>query len=208
MIQSLKNRWLRFAKINILPQAERIWESIYVLYNEDNRHYHNLVHIHDCLEKLDSWPAGIPQKNAVELAIWFHDVIYDSKRADNEESSAALTTHFLRGHPLEVHVCALILATRHKETKGMRAEEVLCDIDLSILGAITEGKYTNYAKNIRQEYAWAPDDKYCEARARVLGNFLKREELYQTAYAKGRWGEQAIINIKEEREILLSGQTL
>jgi len=208
MPRTLKNRWLQFAKINILPQAERIWECLDTLYNEDTRHYHNLEHISDCLEKLDTWPIEIPHKNAVELAIWFHDVIYDSQRADNEESSAALATHLLRGHPLEAEAGALILATRHKETQGMQAEEVLCDIDLSILGAMSEGKYMSYAKKIRQEYAWVPDDEYCEARTRVLGNFLNREELYQTPYAKGRWGKQARINIKKERDMLLSGKTL
>ncbi len=208
MPQSLKHRWLQFAKINILPQAERIWECLETLYNEDNRYYHNLEHIADCLRKLDKWPTEVPQKSAVELAIWFHDVIYDSKRADNEEYSAALTTNLLRGHPLETDACALILATRHKETEGMPAEEVLCDIDLSILGAMSEEKYMAYAKKIRLEYSWVPEDKYREARARVLENFLKRKDLYQTAYAKGRWGEQARINIKKEREKLLNGETI
>jgi len=208
MPQSLKHRWLQFAKINILPQAERIWESLEILYNEDNRHYHTLEHISDCLDQLDQWPTEIPQKSAVELAIWFHDVIYDSKRADNEESSAALATNLLRGHPLEADACSLILATRHKETEGMLAEEILCDIDLSILGALDQQKYISYAKQIRLEYAWVPEDEYCQARARVLNNFLKREELYQTPYGKEQWSQQARINIKMERDLLLSGKCL
>lgn len=208
MSHSLKHRWLLFAKINILPQAERIWESLETLYNEDNRHYHNLDHISDCLDKLDHWPSEIPQKSAVELAIWFHDVIYDSKRADNEEASAALATNLLRGHPLETDACSLILATRHKETQGMPAEEILCDIDLSILGAMSKGKYISYAKKIRQEYSWVKEHEYCQARARVLQNFLNREDLYQTPYGQGRWSQQARINIKIEHDMLLQGKCL
>ncbi len=206
MIEELKSRWFYFASRAILPQPQQIWDSLHALYNEENRHYHNLTHIHDCLEKLDQWPTEIPNKNSIELALWFHDIIYDSQRADNEESSAALITHYLRGHPLETDAGALILATRHKETSGMHAEEIMCDIDISILGAIKKDKYLNYAQHIRKEYSWVPDDEYYEARARVLTNFLNRDRLFQTPYAIERWEEQARINLNNERDVLQRGK--
>mgnify|MGYP000162122760 CR=1 FL=1 len=204
MLISLKQRWLNFAKRIVIPRGEEIWESLEMLYTEQGRHYHTLEHIQDCLIKLDEWPTKISAENyqSIELAIWFHDLIYDSQRADNEDASAALFTHFFRGHELQPNVYALILATRHKVTDGMQAEEIMCDIDLSILGAIIPGKYQQYSDNIRKEYSWVTDEEYCEARIRVLTNFLAKDHLYQTPYAQGRWGKQARINIQQERDLL------
>ena len=200
---TLQKRWMKFSTRVTIPQRDILWKNFVALYSEDNRHYHDLAHIEDCLTKLDHWPSHLSNtmRDTIELAIWFHDIIYDTRRADNEESSAALATHYLRGHPLATDCHALILATRHKQTEGMRAEEIMCDIDLSILGAKPE-KYQRYAKNIRSEYSWVETEEYAEARSRVLSNFLKREKLFQTAYAIGRWEKQARINIQEEREKL------
>lgn len=203
MYDQLKQRWVYFATRNIIPHPEHLWECIETLYTEEGRYYHNLEHIEDCLNKLDHWPTPPPHRDTVELAIWFHDIIYDTRRADNEESSAALATHYLRGHPMEVHTCALILATRHKITAGMEDEEVMCDIDLSILGAQPK-KYQAYATNIRKEYAWVDEGEYCEARAQVLTRFLNKRKLFQTPYAIGRWENQARKNIELERESLLA----
>ncbi len=196
---------MKFCARATIPQREVLWQNFLALYSEESRHYHNLAHIEDCLTKLDQWPSqpSPAERDAIELAIWFHDVIYDTHRADNEESSAALATHYLRGHPLQIDCHALILATRHKQTEGMRAEEIICDIDLSILGAKPE-KYRAYAENIRREYHWAEQEEYREARARVLENFLNKEKLFQTPYALGKWEKQARINIKAEREALMS----
>jgi predicted metal-dependent HD superfamily phosphohydrolase len=33
----------------------------------------------------------------MELAIWFHDAVYDTRRSDNEEESAAWSIKILRG---------------------------------------------------------------------------------------------------------------
>lgn len=205
MPSSLQERWIKFSTRATIPKRDVLWKNFLALYSEDNRHYHDLVHIEDCLTKLDQWPSrpSRAERDAIELAIWFHDIIYDTRRADNEEASAALATHYLRGHPLATDCHALILATRHKQTKGMRAEEIMCDIDLSILGAKPE-KYRAYAENIRREYHWVEIEEYSEARARVLTNFLNREKLFQTPYALGRWEKQARLNIEAERANLLS----
>ncbi len=200
----LQERWIKFSTRATIPQREVLWKNFVALYSEENRHYHDLAHIEDCLTKLDKWPSQ--QSNTVidtiELAIWFHDIIYDTRRADNEESSAALANHYLRGHPLATDCHALILATRHSQTEGMRAEEIMCDIALSILGAKPE-KYRHYSENIRKEYGWVETAKYSEARAKVLTNFLKRDNIFQTPYAIGRWEAQARINIDKERKDLL-----
>jgi len=202
---TLETRWIKFSTRATIPQREILWKNFVALYSEQNRHYHDLAHIKDCLTKLDSWPSqpSHTMRDTIELAIWFHDIIYDTNRSDNEESSAALANHYLRGHPLATDCQALILATRHKQTEGMRAEEIMCDIDLSILGEEPEN-YRHYAEKIRNEYSWVETIEYSEARAQVLTNFLNREYLFQTPYAIDKWEAQARINIKQERRHLLS----
>jgi predicted metal-dependent HD superfamily phosphohydrolase len=203
MSSALQERWIKFSTRVTIPQRYTLWGNFVSLYSEENRHYHDLLHIEDCLTKLDSWPSHIPilMRDTIELAIWFHDIIYDTRRADNEESSVALATHYLRGHPLATDCHALILATRHKQTAGMRAEEIMCDIDLSILGSKPEN-YRHYAENIRKEYHWVDIEKYAEARAKVLSNFLERDRLFQTPSGFERWEKQARINIAKEHAVL------
>jgi len=197
----LEHRWHSFARKIILPQPDAIWDSIVTLYSEKDRHYHNLQHIADCLHKLDQWPGYVPEKNAIELALWFHDIIYETQRADSKESCAALATHFLRGHPLETNISSLILATQHRATKGMKPEEIICDIDLSILGSQPK-KYQLYAQNTRLEYLWLGSDEYRIARTNVIENILAREHIFQTNYAHHRWEKQARSNLQKERNAL------
>lgn len=199
----LEQRWHAFADKTNLPDPQAIWSAIHTLYTIPDRHYHNLEHIADSLGKLDAWPEPCPERSTIELAIWFHDIIQDNKRNDNEDASAALLTYFLRHHPLESEAASLILATHHKETSGMKPEEIMCDIDLSILGSDPE-KYQSYAEGIRKEYDWVPAEEFAEKRAAVLKAFLERENIYHTQHARQLWQEQAQINLKEEITSLLT----
>lgn len=197
MTDSLKTRWQAFASQNAIHDWRPVWSAISTLYTTSDRYYHNIEHIADLLQKLDQWPEPCPERNTIELAIWFHDIINDPKRADNEEASAALLTHFLRDHPLEPEANALILATRHKQTSGMRPEEIICDIDLSILGSHPE-KYHSYAASIRKEYQWVAPEEYAEKRTQVLRNFLNRQNIYHTPHARTLWQETAKTNLSQE----------
>ena len=62
--------------------------TIFQYYQETHRAYHNLSHIYNLLklsEQLD-----IYNRNAFEMAIWYHDIIYQPHFKDNEAKSAAL----------------------------------------------------------------------------------------------------------------------
>ena len=58
-------------------------------YSEPQRHYHNPRHVDECLQEFDLVRAPAASPVALELAIWFHDAIYDTRRSDNEARSAA-----------------------------------------------------------------------------------------------------------------------
>src|SRR5262245_53111800 len=67
---------------------ESLFESAAEHYSAKNRAYHNLSHIQSLLSLSESLPDKIQNRDAHYFAIWFHDIIYDTKRSDNEEKSA------------------------------------------------------------------------------------------------------------------------
>src|SRR5215831_17574204 len=69
-------------------QAERTFEEIVQAYSGPGRFYHTLDHVMAVLNTVKHLAAQAKNLNAVKLAAWLHDVIYDSKASDNEERSA------------------------------------------------------------------------------------------------------------------------
>src|ERR1700721_2822073 len=69
-------------------KAQEVGEYLLSQYSESARHYHGVGHIVSMLEGFDVIEADFEQPLAAELAIFFHDVIYDPPRHDNEEQSA------------------------------------------------------------------------------------------------------------------------
>src|SRR5262245_7984483 len=68
--------------------AGRTFDVLLRRYSEPSRFYHTLDHIRVVLETVESLAPSARNLNAVKLAAWLHDVIYDSKASDNEERSA------------------------------------------------------------------------------------------------------------------------
>ncbi len=64
-------------------------EQLLSAYAEPHRHYHTQHHIAACLEALDAHRHCAERPEEVELAIWFHDAVYDTRRTDNEEAATA-----------------------------------------------------------------------------------------------------------------------
>ncbi|WAC18500.1 hypothetical protein OVA24_14790 [Luteolibacter sp. SL250] len=161
-----------------IPDGDKSWSFLLAAYSEPVRTYHNLSHIGDCLRLLDKHRKLAVDADAIEMALWFHDLIYDPQANDNEEASARCARDFLGGSPLRDEVVRLILATQHPDPSHPTADESLIrDIDLSILGSDT-GTYGRYASAIRQEYHHVPDDAYAAGRAAILSKFLELPRLF------------------------------
>jgi len=195
----LRHRWFELCNAEGITNKMRMWEAIHSLYQEEHRAYHNLDHVADCLKKLDEWPTQVPNRNAVELALWLHDIVYDTKRTDNESTSAGLAKHYLEDHPLSEDVFELILATRHHAAQMTEAEYILCDIDLSILGSSPE-TYKTYSDAIKHEYSWVPEDMFLQSRIKVLQSFVEREFIYYTSHYRKKVESAARTNIYSEIE--------
>ena len=162
--------------------ANPAWLDLCGRYNENGRFYHNLTHIEQMLDVVDSLSALVRDETAVQLAVWFHDIIYDPRANDNEAQSAAYAANVLHQwqYPQIEKVEWLILATKGDGTPMYDPDfAVLLDADLAVLGA-SPAKYDRYANAIRQEYAFVPDEAYRNGRSAVLRQFLDRPRIYQT----------------------------
>ena len=185
---------------------DALWSVVETHYSEPAREYHNLSHIRVLLSKLEVFSEKINEPDAVRFAIWFHDVIYDTHKNDNEEKSAELATESLvrLGVPDHLHtvVKSMILATKSHSAHPASSDEALfLDLDLSILGAPAE-IYKEYSNAIRREYSWVPAILYRSGRKRVLKSFLERDRLFQTDELYKKLEHQSRTNIQNELNAL------
>ena len=108
-------------------------------YSSSSRHYHTLHHLMECLELFAETRELAEHPAEVELALWFHDAIYEVKRHDNEIRSAEWAQRALRKAGADdaviTRVYDLVMVTKHDGQPVTRDQELLSDIDLAILGA-------------------------------------------------------------------------
>lgn len=163
-----------------------------------------MQHLGECLDHLAAARGEAAHPDEVELALWFHDAVYEIGRGDNEERSADWARAALLdgGAPADVadRVHALVMATRHGQQAASDADldprdkALLLDIDLSILGA-PPARFDEYEQQIAQEYASVPEHVRRPRRKAILEGFLRRERLYETAHFHARCEAQARDNL-------------
>lgn len=153
-------------------------DDLIAAYAAPNRHYHNLAHIEDCLDRLAQVNGlSANEREILSDAIWWHDVVYDATRGDNEELSARLAEQHVAADR-RCEVGRLIRLTKtHEVAADDRLGAILISIDLSILAAAPE-RYDEYAGAIRKEFAHVPDEAYRAGRADVLRRFAARAVIY------------------------------
>lgn len=168
-------------------------ERLVTAYSEPQRAYHTLQHLDECLRTFDDAKASglMAKPDLIEMALWFHDAVYDPKGSENEELSAQMSLE--AGGSSEV--ARLILLTR-SHTPGEGADDAwIIDIDLAIFAQPVE-RVLEYERQIREEYAWVPQAVYAEKRAEILRGFLEREHLYLTAWFRERFEARARENLQ------------
>ena len=160
-------------------KGRRRFDEVAAAFAEPGRFYHTLDHVLAVLATVESLAPFAKNLNAVKLAAWLHDVIYDSKASDNEERSADYAERLCEelGIPEGNLVADLILKTKTHDPGEDADAQVLLDADLAILGA-GETEYQAYAENIRREYAWVPEPDYRKGRRQILEKFLTRPRIY------------------------------
>jgi predicted metal-dependent HD superfamily phosphohydrolase len=171
----------------------QLWEEISHEHSKVGRHYHSLKHleqIYQVLKNLEVTPL-------LAFATFYHDIVYEAFKTDNEEQSALLAQKRLRElnvpKALTQKVFQLIIETKTHHASS-EEHKLFLDADLTILGS-NEKTYTHYTQQVRKEYAIYDDATYFSGRKKVLKMFLEKEKIYKTQYFHDKYEKQARVNM-------------
>lgn len=196
---ALENLNQSLSELGIKP-SEGIFSQLHQAYTESGRYYHTNTHIADCLAHFQDVRNLANKPAEIEVALWFHDAIYITRRNDNEKMSAEWARTYLNSEGAEgetvQRIVDMIIATKaHDVLHGDVA--LLVDIDLVILGA-SETAFKAYDQAIRREYEWVSEEQYRTSRAQILNTFLEQDFIYKTIQFREKYEEQARKNLSQK----------
>ncbi len=208
-METLKLQWSKLATryssdLNLINRSFNVIEQAYT---ESNRYYHNLAHIQSMLLEIENCTDNSLDKDSLLFATWFHDIIYNPKKHDNEVQSAVVAISYLTQLSVpedKIELAKeLILATANHTKAPLDNGNLnfFLDCNLKILSFERE-EYLKYAKSIRKEYQHVIDFLYKNSRRKILKKFLESPYIYRTEYFKNNYEVQAKANISFELEIL------
>lgn len=211
LINKVKYRWNELVQqyCQDTSLTDRFFEEIEKKYTGRGRHYHNLQHIATLLQLCEQYNDRLTDKDVVELAVFYHDIIYNVLRKDNEPRSALLAIKrlYALGIPEDktVQVKLFIEATQtHAITSTVvntHDLQLFLDFDMSILGAAWSD-YLEYTKQVRREYRVYPDKLYIPGRSKFLEHCLQTQFIFQTPEFRDGYEAAARANMAKELEIM------
>jgi predicted metal-dependent HD superfamily phosphohydrolase len=181
-------------------------QKLTTAYAEPQRNYHTIQHLNECLALLEPHLELAEHPAEVEVALWFHDAVYDVEGKDNEARSASWAeTELIAAQvtPEAVErIKKLIMATCHAALPEGRDQQLLVDVDLAILGA-PRARFIEYEEQVRKEYDWVPGWLFRRKRRGILKEFLARDPIYNTpqirAQLEGRARENLAYSLRQLR---------
>lgn len=206
--------------------AANIWDLIKHAYTEPHRHYHTLEHLAFMFDQFDQHKKNIKHQFEVELAIWFHDFVYNTDMPDygsNERNSVKAMfdhlTHYaddwfgiskLDDDGISVMNRMILAAEFILSTKGhvvkapsvmaddqaRNSNEYFLDIDLGILGTDTS-TCDVFDDKIRKEFIQHSEDDFKRGRIQAMNEFEKRPQVFLTNYFHDKYELQARENLKD-----------
>jgi predicted metal-dependent HD superfamily phosphohydrolase len=183
----------------------QLWNEIEQNYLDIKRHYHNLSHLENVLNELLEVKEKISNWETILFSLFYHDLIYNPLKSDNEEQSAQYAEKRMKqiGVPSQIidNCKSQILATKKHIDNSDVDTNYFTDADLSILGQNFD-LYKTYYQNVRQEYSFFPNLVYNYGRKKVLKHFLEMERIYKTEYFYNKYESNAKLNLKNELEHL------
>lgn len=219
MLKALRRHW-----IELVPGGYELGDDLLARWREPHRVYHGPLHLTEALDAVDVLlgaalhplearspsdphsPHRGREALLAHLALWFHDAVHTGSAGADEEASALLAVDLLPRHLLddpsprltaESVASYVAVTTDHSPGRGEDVPHLVSDADLAILAA-SPGRYAEYTRQVRAEYAHVPDDAFREGRAAVLTGLLESDGPYATAYARRHWGARAEANLRAE----------
>jgi predicted metal-dependent HD superfamily phosphohydrolase len=195
----LQASWSRcWKRLNACETGDVLMGQLIAAYNEEHRKYHTEQHLRECLICFEQYRHLATRPEEVEMAIWFHDSVYDVNCKDNEKRSADWAVRELMAASVEKRsinrIYDLIMATQHAQPPKSIDQGLIIDIDLSILGS-SESRFDQYESQIRDEYSYVSDQKFNQARRNVIKRFIESGQLYNLHEISTSYYEQAKSNL-------------
>jgi len=208
----MKNDWINLIKNiynyftclnfnkNIYDYYDFVIEKNYII----NRYYHNLNHINKLLSYSEIFNLTNKERLLLELSIWFHDIIYNPTKNDNEEQSAQefvkFSNEYLKLDNLYVDIVKnMILATKHNDTAYNKLEKIICDLDLIELSS---NNYIENSNKIKKEFSHLKDETWRNERIKFLTYFLNKEKIFYNKECYNTYEVKAKENLIKEIEYL------
>lgn len=209
-MRSLENRWFNLLDTlgfrGGVAAAQRNFTELQNAYSQPHRYYHTWAHIEQCFEAFDVFSQS-GSWLAVQWALFNHDRVYAVHRPEaefNEHYSALDSEKQGRQMGLSPGFLArgkrLVMVTRKHKARTLE-EQVICDVDLSILGQ-PEAVFDGYELQIRQEYQHVEWDTYRTVRSQILAGLLQRSSIYYLPVYQQMFQEQAEANIRRSLDRL------
>lgn len=197
----------RFADVwtrNGGADADAAYADLARHYAEPARRYHTLRHIRRCLRDLDAVRDAVPDPDAVELALWCHDVIYRPGARDNEQRSADWFRRWADGRVASGDpICEMILATKHSGVPAGLDARFAADIDLAVLGS-PRSRFREDGTRLRAERPDLDDRAYDLLERGLLARLLARPRIYHTDFFHARCEARARLNLAWRLEVIAS----
>ena len=202
--ERFKSLWARCRTDHGTEGADAAFDVLYRYYSERCRHYHTPDHIEHCLRQFDAAADLMDEPDAVEMALWFHDAIYEIEADDNEARSAGLFEELAGGTmpgAFKRRVRELIMVTTHQGAPASRDEGFIVDIDLSSFG-LPWDEFLRDSAAVRAEFGDIDDATFYPRQLDFMKRLLDRPGFCFTEFFRDRHGARAHRNIRRTIEAM------
>lgn len=202
LVQDLVEAWAELlARHSAAPEVEAVGTRLLASWSEPHRRYHSVTHLRDILNHVDELTEYADDVDAVRLAAWYHDAVYQGLPDDEERSAQRAQDDLLQLGVTPALVNEVVRLVRmtvsHDPETGDRNGEVLSDADLASL-AIPHDRYVANTAAIRDEYAHVSDEAFRDGRLGVLKQLLEGRPVFRTDYGREAWEVAARQNMRSE----------
>ncbi|HEX6431937.1 MAG TPA: hypothetical protein VF008_29800 [Niastella sp.] len=184
---------------------DRFYREIERKYTSSRRHYHNLQHIQALLQFCETYAGQLQDRDVVAFSVFYHDIIYNVLRKDNEPRSARLAVKRLQAlevpavkvKQVKIFIEATQTHTVSSDVTYTTDLKLFLDFDMSILGAGWDA-YEAYTRQVRREYRIYPDKLYYPGRQQFLQHCLQTAFIFQTPVFRELFEARARENMARE----------
>ena len=195
--ERFKNLWGRCPIDTRVASPVAAYAELARHYGEPWRRYHTGEHLDACLRHFDSARQHMEEPDAVEMALWYHDAVYDVRGNDNEERSAQLFKETVEGAADEGfcdRVCDLIMVTQHMDPPEQGDARYIVDIDLSSFGQPWDAFIAD-SRKVRAEITHLSDAEFNESQSKFLRKLQSRPSFFTSEYFRDRYEARARVNL-------------